>query len=110
MTDPATYTSALATRYASPAMVRLWGDAHRAGLWRRLWLALAVEERRLGLDTAERALAEVTSFRAARGAGLEAAVAATHLRAAATALEDLIGLVTSDDVLDRVFSAFCVGK
>ena len=58
----------------------------------------------------ERALAEVTAFREARTAGLEAAVAATHLRAAATALEDLIGLVTTDDVLDKVFSAFCVGK
>ena len=37
-------------------------------------------------------------------------VAATHLRAAVTALEDVIGLVTTDDVLDRVFSSFCVGK
>jgi adenylosuccinate lyase len=59
MTDQATYTSALATRYASPAMVRLWGEAHRAGLWRRLWLTLAEEERRLGLDIPERAVAEM---------------------------------------------------
>jgi adenylosuccinate lyase len=59
MTDPATYTSALATRYASPAMVRLWGEAHRAGLWRRLWLALAEEERRLGLDIPEQAIAQM---------------------------------------------------
>ncbi len=58
----------------------------------------------------ERALVELTAFRGARGAGLEAAVAATHLRAAATALEDIIGLVTTDDVLDRVFGSFCVGK
>jgi tRNA modification GTPase len=58
----------------------------------------------------ERALAELVAFRDARSAGLEAAVAATHLRAAATALEDIIGLVTTDDVLDRVFSSFCVGK
>lgn len=58
----------------------------------------------------ERALAEAAAFREARSAGLEAAVAATHLRAAATALEDIIGLVTTDDVLDRVFSSFCVGK
>jgi tRNA modification GTPase len=55
-------------------------------------------------------LEEVTEFAAARRAGLEAVVAATHLRAAATALEDLIGLVTPDDVLDRVFASFCVGK
>jgi tRNA U34 5-carboxymethylaminomethyl modifying GTPase MnmE/TrmE len=32
------------------------------------------------------------------------------LRAAVTALDDLIGVVTPDDVLDRVFQAFCVGK
>jgi tRNA modification GTPase len=57
-----------------------------------------------------RALDEVTGFDDARRAGLEAVVAATHLRAAATALEDVIGLVTPDDVLDRVFASFCVGK
>jgi tRNA U34 5-carboxymethylaminomethyl modifying GTPase MnmE/TrmE len=27
-----------------------------------------------------------------------------------TALDDVIGAVTPDDVLDRVFSMFCVGK
>ncbi len=59
MTDPATYTSALATRYASPAMIRLWGEAHRTRLWRRLWLALAEEERRLGVDIPEHAIAEM---------------------------------------------------
>jgi len=58
----------------------------------------------------ERALAEVGEFVAARRAGLEAAVAGTHLRTAVGALEDVIGLVTTDDILDRVFSSFCVGK
>ncbi len=58
----------------------------------------------------ERALAEVEQFAEARRAGLEAAVAGTHLCAAVTALEDVIGLVTTEDVLDRVFSSFCVGK
>ena len=57
-----------------------------------------------------RALDEVTAFGQARAAGLEAAVAAAHLRAAATALDLLIGAVTPDDVLDRVFASFCVGK
>jgi len=41
---------------------------------------------------------------------LPAPVAAVHLRAAATALESLIGAVSTEDVLDRVFSSFCVGK
>ena len=41
---------------------------------------------------------------------LPATVAAVHLRAATTSLESLIGAVSTDDVLDRVFSSFCVGK
>lgn len=36
--------------------------------------------------------------------------AATHLRAAVAALEELVGVVSVDDVLDRVFGTFCVGK
>jgi tRNA modification GTPase len=58
----------------------------------------------------ERALAELEAFDAARSAGVDAAATATHLRAAVTALDDLIGVVTPDDVLDRVFASFCVGK
>lgn len=58
----------------------------------------------------ERALAEVGNFASARRAGVEVAVAGAHLRAAVGALEDVIGLVTTDDILDRVFSSFCVGK
>jgi tRNA modification GTPase len=65
------------------------------------------ERQRLAI---EHALAEVRAFGAARRAGVEAAVAATHLRAAVSSLEDLIGVVTRDDVLDRLFSDFCVGK
>jgi len=41
---------------------------------------------------------------------LPAPVAAVHLRSAAQALEELIGAVSADDILDRVFSSFCVGK
>src|SRR6266481_2555059 len=58
----------------------------------------------------ERALAEVDAFQAARVSGVDVAAAATHLRAAVGALDDLIGVVTPDDVLDRVFASFCVGK
>jgi len=58
----------------------------------------------------ERALAEVEAFHSARGSGVDAAAAATHLRVAVGALDDLIGVVTPDDVLDRVFATFCVGK
>jgi tRNA modification GTPase len=61
-------------------------------------------------DALEHALAEVDAFGAARQAGVDAAATATHLRAAVGALDDLIGVVTPDDVLDRVFASFCVGK
>jgi tRNA modification GTPase len=57
-----------------------------------------------------RAMGEIDAFARARAAAVDAAVAGTHLRTAVTALEDLIGLVTPDDVLDRVFATFCVGK
>jgi tRNA modification GTPase len=61
-------------------------------------------------DALERALQEVEAFQNDRRRGVDAAAAATHLRAALGALDDLIGVVTPDDVLDRVFASFCVGK
>jgi tRNA modification GTPase len=42
--------------------------------------------------------------------GVPTTVAAVHVRAAMTALEELIGTVDVEDVLDKVFSTFCVGK
>ncbi|HEX8695636.1 MAG TPA: tRNA uridine-5-carboxymethylaminomethyl(34) synthesis GTPase MnmE [Longimicrobium sp.] len=53
---------------------------------------------------------EVAAFLEAMDDAVPMELAATHLRAAAGALEDLIGAVTVDDVLDRVFGDFCVGK
>ena len=58
MTDER-WRSPLGTRYASPAMQTLWGEPHRIGLWRRLWLALAEAERELGLEIPEEALAQM---------------------------------------------------
>jgi tRNA modification GTPase len=58
-----------------------------------------------------RAVEELRAFRFAwDGAALPAPVAATHLRAAVTALEVLIGAVDVEDVLERVFRTFCIGK
>jgi adenylosuccinate lyase len=37
-------------------MQKLWGEPHRVGLWRRLWLALAETERELGLEIPDEAL------------------------------------------------------
>ncbi|HEX4633118.1 MAG TPA: tRNA uridine-5-carboxymethylaminomethyl(34) synthesis GTPase MnmE [Gemmatimonadales bacterium] len=58
----------------------------------------------------ETALSELGLFNEARSGGVEAIAAATHIRAATGALDSLIGAVTPDDVLERVFSNFCVGK
>jgi tRNA modification GTPase len=58
-----------------------------------------------------RALEEIGQFQQAwRADKLPAPVAAVHLRAAVYVLEELIGAVDVEDVLDRVFSSFCVGK
>lgn len=58
-----------------------------------------------------RALEEVSAFRDVWGAAsIPAPVAAVHLRTAVMILEDLIGAVDVEDVLDEVFRRFCVGK
>jgi tRNA modification GTPase len=57
------------------------------------------------------ALAEIRQFQQAwREEKLPAPVASVHLRAAVHVLEELVGAVDVEDVLDRVFSSFCVGK
>jgi tRNA modification GTPase len=54
---------------------------------------------------------ELSQFEQAWGEQkLPAPVASVHLRTAVYALEELIGAVDVEDVLDRVFSSFCVGK
>ena len=53
------YSSPLAERYASQAMLELWSPATRYGLWRRLWLALAEGQRELGVDIPEAAIREM---------------------------------------------------
>jgi tRNA modification GTPase len=58
-----------------------------------------------------RAAGELAEFQSVwRARSLPAIVAAVHLRAAVEALEEIIGAVSADDVLERVFSEFCVGK
>jgi len=59
----------------------------------------------------EEGRAELTAFVEAWSTGaLPATVAAVHLRAAAHALDAVIGGVDTEDVLDRVFGSFCIGK
>ena len=58
----------------------------------------------------EVAKVEVEAFRAGLAQGLPAEIAATHLRSAESALEELLGTISADDVLDVVFREFCIGK
>ncbi len=66
------------------------------------------ERHRFALEAAKSELVEfVRAWEADR---VPAVVAAVHLREATRLLEELIGSVDVEDVLDRVFSSFCVGK
>lgn len=58
----------------------------------------------------ESALAEVEMFSRALRDGIGAEVASAHLRPAESALEEVLGLITRDEVLDEVFRNFCIGK
>jgi tRNA modification GTPase len=59
----------------------------------------------------ELARSEVSAFIEAWTDGaLPAPVAATHLRAAVHALDELLGGVDTDEIIGRVFRTFCVGK
>ena len=59
MTAHDRYSSPLAERYASRAMLELWSPQMRHGLWRRLWLTLAESEQRLGVAIPDDALAQM---------------------------------------------------
>lgn len=72
---------------------------------------LPVLTRARHIQALEYARLEVSDFRAVWTTGmLPSTVAAVHLRSACVSLESLIGAVSTDDVLERVFSSFCVGK
>jgi len=53
---------------------------------------------------------QVVAFMEALEAGTPVAVASALLRPAETALEELLGLISTDEILDRVFREFCIGK
>ena len=59
------------------------------------------------LRRAEDALGRATG---ALDDGLPREVVAVELREATDALAEIVGEITSDDILDRIFSTFCIGK
>jgi tRNA modification GTPase len=71
---------------------------------------LPVLTRKRHADGVRRALEEIQSFRHALDRGLPAEFAATHLRPGETALEELLGIIPREEILDRLFREFCIGK
>jgi tRNA modification GTPase len=80
-----------------------------AGLVRSGGAAPILTRRRQG-EGVRLALEEVTAFVQARGERVPAEVASAHLKTAETALEELLGIIGTEEILDRVFADFCVGK
>ena len=68
---------------------------------------LTRERHRAALGRAQEALTESVPHLGRHG---DAVLAAHHVREATTALEELLGAVDIDEILDRVFASFCVGK
>lgn len=76
--------------------------------WRSAAAVVTRERHRVAIT---QALDEVTRFVDAwREDVLPPPVAAVHLLAAREALEELVGAIGVEDVLDRVFRDFCIGK
>lgn len=74
-----TYTSPLASRNASPEMLRIWSPRHKFNTWRRIWLAVAEAQQACGLPITDEQIAElravvergITDAELARAAELE---------------------------------------
>jgi tRNA modification GTPase len=62
------------------------------------------------VEGVRRAAREMRDFAGGLGRGIPPEAASAHLKEAATATEELLGTIGTEDVLDRVFSDFCVGK
>jgi tRNA modification GTPase len=89
----------------------------------RMLVAERVSGGRVGLATLEpvltrarhreslsRAALELGEARPHLESGGDAVLAAHHVRAATLALEELVGTVEVEQVLERVFASFCIGK
>ncbi|HQZ21611.1 MAG TPA: adenylosuccinate lyase [Thermoflexales bacterium] len=47
-----TFQSPFTTRYGSPAMRQIWSERNKRLMWRKMWLALAQSQQKMGLLTA----------------------------------------------------------
>jgi tRNA modification GTPase len=83
---------------------RIFGDQLTLG---DLEPVLTRDRHREALTRAQAALVAARPHLAPRG---EPVLAAHHVREATFALDELVGRVDVEDVLDRLFASFCVGK
>ena len=58
----------------------------------------------------ERAVGCLDEALASVDGGIQPEFVAVDLRGASDALGEIVGVVTTDDILDRIFSEFCIGK
>src|SRR3972149_9718223 len=58
----------------------------------------------------EQSKMELNSFLTALHSKLPLEIQALHLRESLNSLGEITGVVTTEDILDRVFSEFCIGK
>src|SRR3954469_1764242 len=61
MTSYDTYSSPLASRNASPEMLRIWSPRHKFNTWRRIWLAVAEAQHELGLPVSKEQVEELAA-------------------------------------------------
>lgn len=54
-----TYVSPLSDRYGSDGMKYIFSDHHRHGIWRRLWLELAIAQKNAGINITDKQINEI---------------------------------------------------
>ncbi len=53
------YENPLTTRYSSKEMQRIFSPDNKFSLWRKLWVSLAKNEKKLGLDISDEQIGEL---------------------------------------------------
>ena len=57
------YISPFSTRYASEEMQEIFSESFKFRTWRKLWIALAKAEKKLGLDITDEQIAELEAHK-----------------------------------------------
>ena len=103
--------SSCASRFRRSSEDRLANDsASRRLVSARAGAEAPLVTRRRHSRALRRASDELAAFRSALREEVPMELAATHLRTAVDALEEIIGGVSTEDLLDELFGSFCVGK